>query len=171
MPFGDLKFGLGNKQEPSRITLERGGEKTEVPDVLGYFDGKRINLSRAKEILEDYLNKVPDAAWAEVKDHFSKVLAEFGDKDATALKVHFNTIKVEKQKQMRVVQESDPIFNQVALFINKELKESGGTTTYEDIIVKFFTEKVDDPILDKIDDSMMARYEAVYDKMQAKYNV
>jgi hypothetical protein len=171
MPFGDLKFGRGNKQEPSRITLERGGEKTEVPNVLGYFDGKRINLPRAKEILEEYLKKVPDATWAEVKGHFSKVLAESGEKDSTALKIHFNTIKADRQKQMRVVQESDPVFNQVALFINKELKESSGTATYEDIIVKFFTEKEDDPIIDKIDDAMLARCEAIYDKMKLKFNV
>ena len=169
MPFGDLKFGLGNKKESSRITLERGDEKIEVPNVLGYYDGKRINLARAKEILGEYLKKVPDATWTEVKDHFSKVLADSGEKDATLLKVHFNTIKAEKKKQMRVVQESDPVFNQVALFINKELKESGGTTAYEDIIVKFFTEKAEDPILDKIDDVMLARCEAVYDKMKAKF--
>jgi hypothetical protein len=34
MPFGDLKFGRGNKQEPSRITLERGGEKTEIKRMI-----------------------------------------------------------------------------------------------------------------------------------------
>ncbi len=169
MQFDKLRSGYNKKAVLGKITIERGGEKVEVPDDFGYYSGKRINLDRSKELLKEHLEKLPDASWKEVNEYFAKVLQDFGDKGKIAFKAYFNTLKLEQKKNTRIVQESDPVFNTVALFINKELKESEGKAEYEDIIVKFFTEKEDDPIMDNIDDAMMLRFEKVYEKMKAKF--
>jgi len=151
------------------LIIKRGGEDVVVSDkVFEYSKEKRLKLEDLKELVDKYFQKVPDASWADTKDYFSKALEDLGDRDRASFRAYFNTVKAKYKEGGK--REVDPVFNQIALFINKELKESKGAAKYEDIIVKFFEENMDSPVLDNIDDSILKRCEDVYPKMVANLN-
>ena len=169
MPLEDLRLGVNKKKEARKLTLDRQDGPKEIPDVPFHYSAeKRVDIERAKKLLENYLAKVPDAKWADLKDHFDVITREFSDKDKAALKKYFEEFKKAQTLREKIVEKSDPIFNKVALYIHEKLREDSNLS-YEDIITSYFAEHLDEPVLEDVTDEVIKKLEDVFPKIQSKY--
>lgn len=169
MPLEDLKFGSKKNREPKKLTLDRPDGPKEIPDILFHYSGeKRVDIERAKEVLEKYLAKVPDAKWVDLKDHFDVLTREFSDKDIVALKKYFEELKKAQTLREKIVEKINPAFNRAALYMHEKLREDPNSS-YGDIIISYFAEHLDEPFLGDVTDEVLKKLEDVFPKIQSKY--
>lgn len=146
----------------------RGNLKSEKP-VFDYDNEKPIDFEGMKRYLESYLKNAPNIEWSDIRAGLARALSRLTPEERTLLEQYFKQIKQTGIKETIPTVEVDPVFSQVAIFINKELQDSEGKEPYENIIVKFFIENEGEPIIDGITDPMMKRFEDYYEKVVLKY--